>query len=138
MHSLQAPFQLPFLDKSLSGKRRPSASCLFFCDSLLCSVYLMKMNCNLFLMSAASFLDLIFIIILEMVLSVSCYFSLLLFLWGIFFLALGTQSWTLYMVYLHWYLLVLNGTTHSAFCLRYFNTDSLWNIKLHIWPCGCL
>lgn len=144
MHSLQAPFQLPFLDKPLPGKRRPEGLlliflCFFF--FLLCSVYfLVKMNGNLFLMSTASLLDLIFII-LDMVLSVSCYYlPLLVFLWGIFLLghSLGTQSWTLYMVYLHWYLLVQNGTTHSAsFCLRYFNTDLLWKVKLYIWLCGC-
>lgn len=115
-------------------------SMIFF--FLLCSVYfLVKMNGNLFLMSTASLLDLIFIIILDMVLSVSCYYlPLLVFLWGIFLLghSLGTQSWTLYMVYLHWYLLVQNGTTHSAsFCLRYFNTDLLWKVKLYIWLCGC-
>lgn len=98
------------------------------------------MNCNLFLMSTTSFLDLIFIIVLDTVLGVSCYYlSLLVFLWEIFLRALGTQSWTLYMVYLHWYLLVLNGTAPSTFfSLRYFNTDLLWKIKLYIWPCGCL
>lgn len=91
-------------------------------------------------MSTTSFLDLIFIIVLDTVLGVSCYYlSLLVFLWEIFLRALGTQSWTLYMVYLHWYLLVLNGTAPSTFfSLRYFNTDLLWKIKLYIWPCGCL
>lgn len=132
----------PSWTSHFQGREGPRASCLFFYDFLLCSVYfLVKMNGNLFLMSTASLLDLIFIIILDMVLSVSCYYlPLLVFLWGIFFLghALGTQSWTLYVVYLHWYLLVQNGTTHSAFfCLRCFNTDLLWQIKLYIWLCGC-
>lgn len=143
MHKTAGTFAAPFPGlatvREETGPAPPAYfSVIFF---FLCSVYfLVKMNCNLFLMSTTSFLDLIFIIVLDTVLGVSCYYlSLLVFLWEIFLRALGTQSWTLYMVYLHWYLLVLNGTAPSTFfSLRYFNTDLLWKIKLYIWPCGCL
>lgn len=70
-----------------------------------------------------------------MVLSVFHYhFSLLSFLWLIFSLEYwepdpGSCAWKVSS--LHWYFLVLTGITYSAFfCLRYFDTDLLWKIKL--------
>lgn len=85
-------FPAPFPGQAtVREENGPAPPAYFFCDFffffLLCSVYfLVKMNCNLFLMSTTSFLDLIFNIVLDTILSVSCYYlSLLVFLWGIFF-----------------------------------------------------